>query len=125
MKSPIIDRKKVLKSFRYAVVGLFSLFREENNARVHLVASVITIVGAYLLQFSLIEWAILLLTISMVLVAEAFNTALERLANRVSTEYHVLIKEAKDISAAAVLLAAIGACVIGVVLFTPKLLQLL
>lgn len=125
MKRPLIDSRKVLRSFRYAISGLFDFFSQENNARVHISAALLTVLMAYWLGCTTIEWAILILTITVVIVAEAFNTALERLADKVSIEYHPLIKAAKDIAAAGVLLAAIGACFIGGILFLPKLLHYL
>lgn len=72
---------------------------------------------------STLEWALVALASALVLSAEAMNTAVEKLADRVSPEKHPLVRDAKDAAAAAVLIAAIGAAVLGVLVFAPALLR--
>lgn|SRR5690606_10050309 len=112
-----------VRSFGFAVRGLRVLLGE-HNARIHVAAalSVVALGGA--LQVSTTEWCLLALSIVAVLAAEGFNTALELLSNAVSREPHPLIGAAKDVSACAVLLTALGASVVGVLVFGPKLLSL-
>ena len=86
-----------------------------------LIGSVALLVGA-LIGLSLFEWIILLFTISFVLILELVNTTLENIVNLVSPKIHPKAKAAKDVAAAAVLLAAILSVVVGVLLFLPKLL---
>lgn len=113
--------RKFLRSFKYAAQGLKDLFRTQPNARVHVLVAVLVIALAVWLKVGRIDWAILLLCIFGVLTAEAFNTALEYLTDLVSPEYHQLAGKAKDAAAAAVLLSALGAVLIGLLILGPKL----
>lgn len=107
------------KSFGYSFSGLKTLFRSEHNMSVHLIATIFAITLAWLKTFNAERWAILIGIIAMVWMAEAFNTALERLCDIVHPEQHPIIKQIKDISAAAVLITAIAAVIIGLLLFLP------
>lgn len=112
-----------LHSFRYALAGLHTLLRTQHNARIHAVATVLVIgAGAYL-RLTASEWLWLLVAMAGVWVAEAFNTALEFLADAVTRETHPLIGQAKDVAAAAVLIAAIAALVIGLLVLGPHVLR--
>lgn len=122
---PVVDIPKALKSFRYAIAGLFTLFRSENNARIHLIAAGIAITFAWYLGFSNTEWAILIVLIGLVWISEAFNTSLEKLADCVNPQFHPLIKASKDLAAGGVLIAALVAVIAGGFLFAPKILNLL
>ncbi len=113
--------KTTLYNFRYAFRGVGILFRDERNAWIHLTAAlIVTLLGAFL-GLSRIEWMIVVMVIAVVIAAEAFNSALERLCDRVSAEYHPLIGQAKDLAAGAVLITAIGAALVGLILFVPKI----
>ena len=106
-----------LRSFVYAFRGILRCIREERNFRFHIVAAVyVSVVSPAFLQ-SRAEGALLAVTIGLVLFAEAVNTALERLVNRISPEQHPLAGAAKDIAAGAVLLTAIAAVVVAIFLF--------
>ncbi|NIJ51855.1 diacylglycerol kinase family protein [Dyadobacter arcticus] len=117
-----IDILKALRSFRYAGVGIYNLFRYENNARIHFMACILVVIAGIFFQISSIEWALIVIQIALVLAAEAINTSIEKLADLVSPEYHPVIKIVKDTAAAAVLLLAISAVIIGVIIFIPKVL---
>jgi diacylglycerol kinase len=78
-------------------------------------------VGAFL-GLSAIEWAVVALLVVMVLAAEIVNTMVESLVDLVTTEYHPLAKVAKDVAAGVVLLTAIGAVIVGLLIFGPKML---
>ncbi|MDX1680326.1 MAG: diacylglycerol kinase family protein [Akkermansiaceae bacterium] len=110
-----------LRSFGYASAGLWRVLRHEHNAWVHAVATVAVVVAGFVLKVSAADWRWLVVAMVAVWVAECFNTALECLANAVSPDTHPLIKAAKDIAAGAVLITAIGAAVIGVLVFWPYL----
>lgn len=114
-----------LKSFRYAFQGLADLLRTQPNAVIHLAAAVAVIGTGLALGLAPLEWMVLVLAIAGVFAAEAFNTALEYLTDLVSPHHHPLAGKAKDAAAAGVLLAALGAAVVGGLLFIPKLLALL
>lgn len=114
---------KLLRAFGFAFQGLIHLFATQWNARIHFLAMLVVCVAGWWLRISRIEWLILILTCTLVISLEAINTAIEAAVDRCSTEIHPLAKTAKDVGAAAVLIAAIGAVVIGCVVFVPHLLK--
>jgi diacylglycerol kinase len=108
-----------LHSFRYALAGLRTLLLTQHNAWIHAAATALVVVAGLVLGLSPAEWCWLVLAMTLVWMAEALNTALEFLADAVTQEFHPLILQAKDVAAAAVLIAAIGALVIGLLVFGP------
>jgi diacylglycerol kinase (ATP) len=117
--------KARLKSFGFAFQGLYSLLRYEHNAWIHLLATIVVVGLAWWLQLTRAEWILLVLVIGLVWMAEAFNTALEHLANAVTKDHDRHIKQAKDLAAAAVLIASMVAAITGILIFGPRLIQLL
>jgi diacylglycerol kinase len=117
--------RRIVKSFAFAFQGIDYLLRTQSNFWVHLMAALLAVVLGLLLGSSGAELAALALAIGLVLVLEALNTALEALVDLVTPEFHPLARTAKDVSAAAVLLAAATAAVVGLVVLLPKLLGLL
>jgi len=113
-----------IKSFVYAFNGLSVLLREEHNFRIHLVATLVVFLAAIYFQLSTIESVLLVLTVGFVLVAEAFNSAIENIADFISSEKHEKIKRIKDIAAAAVFISALAALSIGLLIFVPKIIKL-
>ena len=107
------------KSFVYAARGMRTLVLEEHNARIHLMATVIVFAAGLCFRLPLIEWALLFVSIAMVWVTESLNTAIEYLADAITTEQNNNIRNAKDVAAGAVLLAAIFATIIGGLVFWP------
>lgn len=112
---------KMLRSFKYAFQGIWVLM-QENNARFHLFATIVVILTGFLVGLSGTEWSVTCIIIGLVWVAEAFNTALEKLCDFVSAEHHPLIGKVKDLSAAAVLIISGVAVIIGIIIFLPKIL---
>ncbi len=110
-----------VKSFGYALAGLRVLISSQRNAQIHFLATLVVIVAGFYAELEAIEWAILTLTISAVVAAEALNTAIEFLADAAVPEQHPLIGKAKDVAAGAVLLTALAALVVGVLVFAPRL----
>lgn len=110
-----------LASFRYAFAGWWYVLRTQHNAWIHAVVAVSVIAVALWLGLDFRDWAILLLTVAVVWVAEFVNTAVETLVDLISPEIHPLAKTAKDIAAASVLIAALAAIVIGVLVLGPPL----
>lgn len=110
-----------LHSFRYALAGLRTLLLTQHNAWIHAAATVVVVAAGLALGLSRADWCWLVLAMTLVWMAEALNTALEFLADAVTQEFHPLILQAKDVAAAAVLIAAIGALVIGLLVFGPHL----
>ena len=111
-----------LRSFRYAFAGVRLLFSEEHNARIHATITVLVVVAGVVLHVTLAEWCMLLLCIGMVLAAEAFNSAIERTCDYLTTERDDRIRDIKDLGAGAVLLCAVIAALIGLVIFIPYIL---
>ena len=109
--------KKQIKSFGYAFEGIFSAIRSEAHLRFHLVAAFYVILFAALGEFTVCEWCALIITVCLVIFAELVNTALEEVCDLYSTKFNPGIKRIKDISAGAVLILALGACVSAVFLF--------
>lgn len=116
--------KKRLDSFKYAFQGIRDLISTQANARIHLSFTFIVILSGILLEISYIEWSILVICISMVLAAEAMNTALEYLTDLVAPSYQKLAGKAKDAAAASVLLLAIGSVFVAGFILLPKLVDL-
>ncbi|GAB5551077.1 MAG: diacylglycerol kinase family protein [Saprospiraceae bacterium] len=113
--------KSRLKSFQYAFQGIRTLFLTQPNTWIHLLAIVVTSTAGVLLDCNPTEWAILGLTFGVVVMAEAFNTALEFLTDLVSPDYHELAGKTKDVAAAGVLIAAIAAVFVAAFIFLPKI----
>lgn len=114
-----------LKSFTFAIAGLRHLVRVEHNARVHLAATIGVVGLSVALHISLADWRWIVLAIALVWITEALNTAIEALCDLVSPGYNAAIKVAKDVSAAAVLVASFAAFLIGVMTFAPYLAETL
>lgn len=120
MSAPFSLRARA-DSFTHAFRGMVVLVREQHNARLHLLATLLVIVAGWLCAITAMEWAVLALAIGGVWMAEALNTALEYLADALHPEQHPLIRNAKDVAAAAVLLFALCAAVAGCLIFAPYL----
>ena len=110
-----------LSSLVDALRGLAFLLRSERNARIHLTATLLVAAMGLALHIDTNAWCWLVVAIALVWTAEAFNTAIERLADRISTERHPLIKQAKDLAAGAVLVAASASVLIGLFVLGPPL----
>lgn len=111
-----------LGSFPHAWRGFAFLLRSQANARIHLLATLAAGGAGLVLGIGRDDWLWIALAVVLVWSAEALNTALEQLADAVHPERHPGIGRAKDLAAAAVLIAAVGAAVIGVLVFGPHLL---
>jgi diacylglycerol kinase len=114
-----------LRSFGYAFRGLKVLLQTQQNARIHAAATLLVVAAGALFRISAVEWALLALAVAAVWTAEALNSAVEFLVDLASPELHPLAAKAKDLAAGAVLAAAIGALVVGVLVFGPHVLKLL
>ncbi|MFK8100960.1 MAG: diacylglycerol kinase family protein [Saprospiraceae bacterium] len=117
--------RKRLESFKYAFQGIASMFASEPNAIIHALMTIVVIAAGFFFQVSPTEWCLLSLAIAAVFCAEAFNTALESLTNLVSPDHHPLAGKTKDVAAGAVLCMAIGAAVVGLIIFIPKIMTYL
>src|SRR5438309_8628236 len=113
----------LLRSFGYAFEGVAYIVRTQRNARIEVVVAIAAVLLAAWLGISSIEWAVLALTIALVLALEWINTSLELAVSLASPERHPSAKAAKDVAAACVLLAAITSVVVGLLLFVPRLVS--
>lgn len=113
--------KKRLKSFVYAGKGIRLLIGREHNAWIHCAAIVVVTIAGFYFGITKTEWTAIVLCFGMVLTAEALNTAIEKLVDMVCPERKPLAGEIKDLSAAAVLLSAIAAAIVGAIVFIPYL----
>lgn len=121
MKSLTNSIKKSLKSFRYAFQGIKYLIKHENNFRYHMLAAIVAVSLGFYLSISTTEWLIIISMIGLVLMAEAFNTSLEKLMDILHPELHPKIGKAKDIAAGAVLIIAATAATIGIIIFAGRI----
>ena len=119
-RSEIYNRAK---SFHYAFDGWWFVLRTQHNAWIHAVISVMVVVVGLWLQLPWRDWAILILAIMVVWMAEFMNTAIEAVVDMTMPDIHPLAKIAKDVAAAAVLVGALGAVLIGLLLLGPPLWQ--
>jgi len=115
---------KILRSFPYAFKGIYFLFRNETNSRVHLLAAITAVIAGFYFQIGPIKWVVIILCISLVFAAELFNTAIERTIDLVSPQINPAAGMIKDLSAGAVLVIAIGALLSGAIIFAPYIYRL-
>lgn len=113
------------QSFQYAFNGIWYTLKTQRNAQIHTTIGLIIFTLGLLLNLTLIEWAIIALTMGFVLAAEMFNTVAEAAMDAISTEFNPHIKIAKDVAAGAVLTAAMTAIAVGLLILGPPLLELL
>ncbi|WP_258360263.1 diacylglycerol kinase family protein [Moorella sulfitireducens] len=111
----------MLVKFKAALAGVVYCLRTQINMAVHLVATAAVIGAGLYFHVQPWEWAILAITITMVLAAEAFNTAVEVTVNLYTRKYHPLARVAKDVAAGAVLITALGAVAVAYIIFGPRL----
>lgn len=117
-------RNGIVKSFGYAGNGIKDAFKNEPNFKIHLSLAILSIILAIFLGLTNVEFAILLITITIVLILELVNTVVEKIVDVISPEISQEAKIIKDLSAGIVLISALSAIVVGVILFLPKILQL-
>ena len=115
---------KRLKSFTFAFNGFKTLIREEHNSWIHIAVTICVVIAGFLLSISFIEWVAVVLCIGLVISFELINSAIENIADFVSPQKNETIRKVKDLSAAAVLIAAICSSIVGLIIFVPKIIIL-
>jgi len=113
---------RFFKSFKFAFNGLKHTLKTQPNFKAHLLAAFIVTVAAWYFQVSVAEWLALVICMALVLVAELLNTAIEIVVDICSPNFNIKAGLAKDVSAAAVLLAALASLIVGLIIFVPKIL---
>jgi len=111
-----------LRSFAYAGRGIRTMLRSQHNAWVHAAATLGVAAVGIALEVGRLEWTVLVLAVVAVWTAEALNTAFEFLCDVASPDFHPLVEKAKDVAAGAVLICALGAALIGAIVFAPYVL---
>ena len=111
------------QAFRYAFSGWWFVIRTQRNAWIHTVVSVVVLMVGFWLHLSPRDWAVIVIAITLVWMAEFVNTALEAVVDLASPQKHSLARVGKDVGAAAVLIAAISAAMIGLLILGPPLLE--
>lgn len=117
--------KKLINSFKYAIEGIISSFRTEQNMKIHVFIMIVVIISGIILKLSALEWIILTIVIALVISAELFNTTIETVVDMITKEKNEKAKLAKDVAAGAVLVLAIGSVVVGLIIFIPKILEII
>lgn len=115
------QQNNLIRSFGYAFKGIYLLIKEERNAKIHLLATVIVISAGIYFALSSVEWALILLAIGLVFAVEGINTAIEHIADYICPEKDQRIGKIKDIAAGSVLITAIIALGIAILIFFPKI----
>ena len=119
-----VKTKKLINSFKYAGEGIVSSFKSERNMKIHIFIMLLVVLFGILLKLSKLEWIICVMLFSIVICGELFNTAIETIVDMVSPQKNEKAKIAKDVSAGAVLVVAIGAAIVGGIIFIPKILEM-
>ena len=118
--------RDLLSSLDFALTGIYTAFQEERNMRKHAVTSLVVVLAGFVFQVSKIEWLFLLLSIFLVIAFEILNSAIENVVD-LASHYHfsMLAKKAKDMAAGAVLVVSLFAAVTGLIIFIPRIWDLL
>ncbi len=116
--------KRVGRKFTNALKGAIVILKEENSLWVHIFVAFIVIIFSIIFSLSSIEWALIIFSIGIVIGFEIINTAIEYLVDIVSFEYNVKAKKIKDVSALATLFVTFISIMIGLLIFVPKILEL-
>lgn len=112
--------KRLTDSLNYAIMGIVQCFKREKNMQIHMIIAILTITFSLITNITKVEFIFVIFSISFVIVAEMFNTAIEKTLDTIVNYRHPLVKIAKDISAGAVLIAAINAIIVGYIIFWQK-----
>jgi diacylglycerol kinase (ATP) len=112
---------KRFRSFRFAFKGVIYFIKSGLNAKIHLCATLLAICLGFMLRISLLEWCLIIIVISIVLISEITNTIIEKIVDILFPDFNETAGRLKDLSAAAVLLGSIVALITGLIIFVPKL----
>ena len=116
--------KKIRNSFKYAIEGIWTSFKTERNMKIRIFIMILVIIAGIILKINKSEWIICIILFAIVIGSELFNTSIETIVDMVMPEKNEKAKIAKDVSAGAVLVVAIGAAIIGLVIFVPRILNI-
>lgn len=114
-----------MKRFKYAFRGILFAFKTQINFRIHIIVAILVICAGFFFKIKPMEWLSIIIAISLVLAAELFNTAIETLVDLVSPDYNERAGLIKDVAAGAVLIAALASIIIGIIVFLPKMMEMI
>lgn len=120
----MINMTRLVTSFRHAFNGLIFSLRNNQNLRIHFGMAVVVIIASIIFNVNAFEMGILGVMILLVICTEMINTSIEEMVNFLTLEHRKEAKIAKDVAAGMVLIAAIGSIIVGILIFTPHILQL-
>ncbi len=123
MKSNYGSLNKLIKSFGYAFRGLADLIKSEQNAKIHLLITILVIITGFVFKINATEWCIVFFCIAIVFSTEALNTSVEKIIDHLFKDKNETARIVKDISAGAVLICAIISVICGLIIFLPKFLN--
>ena len=118
-------KSKFTDSMGHALDGIAYVTSHERNFKIEIIFACLVTIASFILKVSILEWAILILVMGMVLTLEMINTAIERCVDLVTKEYRELAKAAKDVAAGAVLIMSMFSIIIGIIVFLPKVIELI
>lgn len=113
--------KKIFDSFNYAFEGIIYTLRTQRNMRIHFIIAILVLFFSIFFDLSKVETIVILITISLVIVAEMINTSIEATIDLITDKYHELAKIAKNVAAGAVLISAVNSIIVGYIIFYDKL----
>jgi len=112
-----------MNRFKYALQGMLTLLKKDHKFLLHLIIAIIVIICGFIVNITITEWFFIIFAIGLVLAFEAINTAVELVVDLVTSDYHILAKNAKDIAAFSVCLVSIVAFIIGIIIFCPYIFK--
>lgn len=121
----MINHHRLKNSFGYAWEGIMYTLKHDQNILVHLLFAIAVIIAALILGLDHVEVSVLGIAILFVIIAEMLNTAIEKTVDLITTEHRIEAKIAKDVASGMVLVSAIGAALLGLFIFLPKIVELL
>lgn len=127
-KNPFLKtqgKEQFTKSVGHALDGIEYAVNHERNLKIEIFMGIVASIMGFLLKISIIEWVVVMLLIAVILALELINTAIERTVDLVTKEYRELAKVSKDMAAGAVLIVSIFSLVIGMLIYLPKIIEVI
>lgn len=119
-----MNHRSLIKSFGYALEGIYYGLKYNQNLRIHFVVGILVIIASLILKINAFQMGILGVMILLVISSEMINTAIEQMTNLITKEHSQEAKIAKDVSAGMVLITSVGSIIVGVLIFLPYILKL-
>ncbi|MCX6740134.1 MAG: diacylglycerol kinase family protein [Candidatus Parcubacteria bacterium] len=118
----MVSIRRLIKSFKYSLSGIAKVFKEEQNFRIHTLATILVLALAFYFKVSVLEFIILLILVSWVLILEIVNSIIERLLDMMKPRLHSYVEDIKDMAASIVFISAGVSALIGLLIFLPYIL---